>query len=180
MTRYRLAPMSPLIRGLTLALFGIPLAFLALPFAASAPPPLAGVGLAVLALFAAIWIWWRPTCFELSSEALRIVFPGRSRLVPLGDVSGCRLLTGEAFKQEFGRAMRVGAGGLWGGFGWLWTQKGGFVDFYVSRTDGFVLVERRGARHLLITPEQPEALAEQLRATIADRREIPETSRSGR
>lgn len=157
MTSYRLAPMSPLIRWMTVALFGIPLAFLVLPAATRAPEALSGVGLAVLALFASIWIWWRPSRFEISSEGLRIVFPGRSRLVPLGDVSDCRALSSDAFKRDFGFAMRIGAGGLWGGFGWLWTSKKGLIDFYISRTDGFVLVERRTARALLVTPERPES-----------------------
>jgi len=166
MTSFPLAPMSPLIRWMTVALFGIPLAFLVLPTASGAPPPLAGVGLAVLALFAAIWIWWRPTRFEVSAEGVRIVFPGRGRLVPLQDVSGCRLVSSTAFKGEFGWAMRIGAGGLWGGFGWLWTAKGGLLDFYISRTDDFLLIERRSAPHLLITPERPDAMAQAIEALV--------------
>jgi hypothetical protein len=53
--------------------------------------------------------------------------------------------------------MRVGAGGLWGGFGWLWTQRRGIVQMYVSRTDDFVWIERPGERSWLITPERPKA-----------------------
>lgn len=166
MTSYPLAPMSPLLRWLTVALFGIPLAFLVLPTAANAPSGLALVGLAVLALFAAIWVWWRPARFEVSANGLRIVFPGRSRLIPLQDVNGCRPLSSEAFKKEFGWAMRIGAGGLWGGFGWLWTAREGLIDFYISRTDDFLLVERRSGRHLLITPERPQAMAETLGALV--------------
>lgn len=45
--------------------------------------------------------------------------------------------------------------GLWGGFGWLGMSRRGFVDVYVSRTNGIVLVERRTGRDLLITPERP-------------------------
>lgn len=48
--------------------------------------------------------------------------------------------------------MRIGIGGLWGGFGWLWPGRG-LVNFYVSRSDGLVLIERMSARPLLITPE---------------------------
>jgi hypothetical protein len=53
--------------------------------------------------------------------------------------------------------MRIGAGGLWGAFGWLWTQRRGMVQMYISRTDGFVWIERGADRPWLITPEQPQA-----------------------
>jgi hypothetical protein len=59
--------------------------------------------------------------------------------------------------------MRIGAGGLWGGFGWLYTRKG-LLDLYVSRTDRFVLVRRRIGRPLLLTPERDEAFVDALRA----------------
>ena len=58
--------------------------------------------------------------------------------------------------------MRVGAGGLWGGFGWLWTQRRGIVQMYISRTDGFVWIERVGDRPWLITPAQPSAFVRAL------------------
>jgi hypothetical protein len=32
--------------------------------------------------------------------------------------------------SEVGWSMRVGAGGLWGGFGWLWTERRGIVQMY--------------------------------------------------
>lgn len=53
-------------------------------------------------------------------------------------------------------SIRIGAGGLWGAFGWLWTTKRGIVQMYVSRTDRFVWIERAGERPWLITPENPE------------------------
>lgn len=56
--------------------------------------------------------------------------------------------------------MRIGAGGLWGGFGWLWTSRKGMVEFYVSRTDGFVLITRPNHLDILITPSTPEAFLE--------------------
>jgi hypothetical protein len=59
--------------------------------------------------------------------------------------------------------MRIGAGGLWGGFGWLYTRRG-LVDLYVSRTDRFVLVRRRAGRPLLLTPERDASFVDALRA----------------
>ena len=63
-------------------------------------------------------------------------------------------------------AGRIGVGGLWGGFGWLWTRGRGMVEFYVSRTDGLVIVERRGGRALLFTPQDPEEFVDALSATF--------------
>jgi hypothetical protein len=59
--------------------------------------------------------------------------------------------------------MRIGAGGLWGGFGWLYTRKG-LLDLYVSRTDRFVLVRLRTGRPLLITPDADERFVAAFRA----------------
>ena len=58
--------------------------------------------------------------------------------------------------------MRVGAGGLWGGFGWLWTQRYGMMRMYISRTDGFVWIQNVSDWPWLITPETPEAFVRAL------------------
>ena len=73
------------------------------------------------------------------------------------------MLSREAFRREFGWGVRIGAGGLWGGFGWLYTSKG-LVGLYVSRTDRVVLVRRRAGRPLLVTPEDDERFVAALRA----------------
>ena len=70
-------------------------------------------------------------------------------------------MTKQELHQELGKTMRIGVGGLWGGFGWLWTRRG-LVNFYVSRSDGLVLIERRTARPILITPEKPEMMLQAL------------------
>jgi hypothetical protein len=46
----------------------------------------------------------------------------------------------------------------------LWTSRGGLVDFYISRTDRIVIVERKSGRPLLITPERPEQFVAALEA----------------
>jgi hypothetical protein len=58
--------------------------------------------------------------------------------------------------------MRVGAGGLWGGFGWFWTTRRGLVRMYVSRIDHFVWIERGPAQPWLITPDHPDAFVRAL------------------
>jgi hypothetical protein len=161
---FTLAPMSPLIRRLTVALIAIPVVFILLPLFYGGSTFLSGFGLALAGLFGAIWIWWRPKRFDVSPDGVHIIFPGRRRVVALQEVEGCRTTTKEDFRQEFGHAIRIGAGGLWGGFGWLWTSRRGLIDFYVSRADGLVLLERRGARTILITPENPQGMVEAVRA----------------
>jgi PH (Pleckstrin Homology) domain-containing protein len=110
----------------------------------------------VLALYAYIWLWMRPTGFDLEPAVLRIVWPARQRDIPRSDILSARILDRRALRDEIGWGGRIGAGGLGGGFGMLWSSKRGLLDMYVSRIDTFVLVERRRGRPLLITPAEPE------------------------
>lgn len=73
-----------------------------------------------------------------------------------------RLIDKGELQREIGWGMRVGAGGLWGGFGWLWTQRRGIVQMYISRTDGFVWIERISGQPWLITPDEPESFVRAL------------------
>ena len=75
---------------------------------------------------------------------------------------GVRLMAWQELRSEAGWCVRVGAGGLWGGFGWLWTQRRGIVQMYISRSDRLVWIERINDRPWLITPEQPEAFVQAL------------------
>ena len=114
------------------------------------------------ALYAWIWLRWRPSGFEVSADGLTIRFPLGRRQVVARDIASVRVLAVATFREEFGLALRIGVGGLWGGFGWLWTSQRGLVEFYISRLDGFVLVERRAGRPLLVTPQSPEELVDAL------------------
>lgn len=153
--------MSPLIFCLTVLFIAIPVAFVLYPLVFQQPPFFTSIGILLGTLYSAVWLFWRPRRFEISPEGdLEIVFPGRRRRIASAELAGCRLITSTEFRQEFGDAMRVGVGGLWGGFGLLWTSKGGSVDFYVSRTDGLVLVERRTSRPILITPDNPRGMVD--------------------
>jgi len=93
--------------------------------------------------------------FELEGDQLRIVWPVRSRSISTRAVLRARVLTSAEFRREFGYGMRIGTGGLWGGFGLLKTRRETF-SMWISRLDRMVLVELRGARPLLITPDRPE------------------------
>jgi len=164
-TRFPLAPMSADIRALTWIVLALPLA-LALGATLGRGPArgvLLGVMVFVLLLYASVWLWWRPTEFEVDGTGLRILWPVRSRVVPAREIADAMVLTREAFRREFGWALRIGAGGLWGGFGWLYTSKG-LIGLYVSRTDRLVLVRLRTGRPLLVTPEGDERFVAALRA----------------
>jgi len=157
---FRLAPMDFLMRLLTLALLALPPLFLAI--AVLGNRWLLGPAAFLVAVYVWIWLWFRPTRFIVHPRVLEIVWPVRRRTIPREDVVAVRLLDKHELRREVGWAMRAGAGGLGGGFGWLWTQKRGIVRMYISRTDGLVWIERRDDRPWLITPERPEAFVRAL------------------
>jgi hypothetical protein len=151
---FRLAPMSPVILVLTIVLWLIPVVFL-LPVARGSWV-LVPAAAFVLAIYAWIWLRFRPTLFVTTPDALEVVWPLKRASVPRHTITGLRTMTARELRDEVGFGMRVGAGGLWGGFGWLWTTRRGVVQMYVSRTDGFVWIERGRERPWLITPERPQ------------------------
>lgn len=157
---FRLARMDFLMRLLTAALLVLPPLFLAIALLGNAllllPTAL------LVAIYVWIALWFRPTQFVVGPRELEIVWPLRRWVIARGDIVAVRLMDKHRLRDEVGRAMRVGAGGLAGGFGWLWTEKRGVVRMYVSRTDGFVWIECRSARPWLITPERPDAFVRAL------------------
>jgi hypothetical protein len=142
------------IRTLTGICFVLPVVFVAM--GAWAGSLLAIPGALIAGIYAWIWLRFRPTHFTVRPDAIEVVWPLKRRTIPRADISSVRLLDKHGIKQETGWALRVGAGGLWGGFGWLWTQRRGIVQMYISRLDGFVWIDRVGGRPWLITPDRPE------------------------
>jgi hypothetical protein len=152
---FDLAPMSPLVRGLTIALLLLPVGFAAAALAGAAAMWIPALLLVLLEV--GVWLGARPTRFDVAPGRIEIHFPAWTRSI--GDVRAARAVTVRELGEAYGLMLRVGVGGLWGGFGWLWTTRGGLVEFYVSRTDGLVLIERRSGRPLLLTPDDPAGLA---------------------
>lgn len=150
---FALAPMSGLIKAITVAMCAIPIGFAAGALAGATflwvPAGLVAV------LIAAVWLFARPARFEAGPGAIEMVFPTWRR--SLSDVTSARLHDARELRATYGFLMRIGVGGLWGGFGWLWSSRG-TIEFYISRTDGFVLIERRDGRPLLVTPDDPGGL----------------------
>ncbi len=159
-TSFRLAAMSPVIRGLTLIMLALPLLFLA--GAAFGAWPALAPALFIFAMYVWVWTRFRPTRFILHPGHLEVVWPLKRREIRRETISDVRIIECQDLKNEVGFCMRVGAGGLWGGFGWLWTQKRGIVQMYITRTDRFVWIERHNARPWLINPEDPEAFVRAL------------------
>lgn len=161
---FKLASMSPLMLGFTVALW-----LLAAIAGVVALVTRQGVAVAVfgilLVIYGSVWFGCRPSHFVITENSLDIVFPvWRRPSIPLTDITTARRLSDAQFRKEFGWAIRIGAGGLWGGFGWLQTAHRGLIEFYISRADEFVLIERAQGRNLLITPDRPTEVIELLTA----------------
>ena len=152
---------------LTAILFPIPFVLMLAPLVCPDPEALhwlwPGGSMGLIWLW--VWTYFRPSRFEVSPEGLRIVWPVGSRQILAQEMVRADLVSPREFRREFGWAARLGAGGLWVAFGFLWTARG-LVNMYVSRGDGLVLVRHRSRRPLLITPQDPERFLETL-ATVA-------------
>ena len=146
-----LAPMDGLFRWLTVVVLLLPVVFLAHWL-------LRPVAAFLVLVYGSVWCW-RPRRFLASPGRLVACFPLRTKVFE--DIVGVEPVTRAEMTRRYGTQLRVGAGGLWGGFGYLWSRKG-WVEFYISRLDRWVLIERRAALPLLISPVDPEALVADL------------------
>jgi len=157
--------MSAVILVLTLALLALPVVFVVA--AATTTRVLLGPAAFVVLIYLWIWLRYRPTCFVVHPHTLEIVWPLKRRTIPLASITGARIIGRRELRPLVGIGLRIGAGGLWGGFGWLWTSRQGIVQMYISRIDRFVWIERAGGRPWLITPERPEELCARLTSQVA-------------
>ncbi len=110
----------------------------------------------LIALYAWVWFRFRPSQLTVHEGGLQVIWPLKCRNIPRETIASVRVIDRRELKREIGWGMRVGAGGLWGAFGWLWTQRRGVIQMYVTRMDRFVWIERTDGRPWLITPEEPE------------------------
>ncbi len=166
MRSFPLAPMSPLIVALTAVVLAVPVVFVVTGVGVS-NGPLLWIGLLIAAGCLLVWLYARPNRFEVSSQGLAIVWHLRRQLIPAREIARVRPMEPCELRQEVGLGVRIGVGGLWGQFGWLWTTRRGNLITYVSRTDGLVLIERHSSRPLLITPADPEEFVKALQAVLA-------------
>jgi hypothetical protein len=157
MKSFRLAPMSALMWILTVPLLGLP--FLFLWFGRLDPTAvMLGVAWFLIALYASVWLFWRPSRFQVARGTVRVVFPLR-RKVFHGITRAHFIEEATGLREHLGFAMRVGVGGLWGAFGGLWSRRAGMIAMYISTTKNLVLLESNGTPVLLVSPEDPQEFA---------------------
>ena len=149
----------------TLVLLALPVVFIGI--AVTGRSILVGPGLLLIIIYAWVWLRFRPTLFVVHPRELEVVWPLKRRRLNRDEITEVRLIDKAELRQKVGFGMRVGAGGLWGGFGWLWSARRGIVQMYISRTDDFVWIEFGGERPWLITPEQPTLFVRSLRGADA-------------
>lgn len=121
------------------------------------------VALTGTAVMILIHVYSRPKGFLLSAQGMRIVWPGRSRLLPKAAFAEARSVTA----MDLGRLMRrFGARGMLGCFGWFTSEYMGNMDAYVTRSDALVYLRLKNRRPLLLTPREPEAFLEALKTIL--------------
>lgn len=162
---YALAPMCRLIAVMTAFVVALPIVFGIVAIKLGWPRAIAPFGLCVVFMVACfvVWTWFRPKQFIVGHDFLKIQWLFRKKEWKRSDVLSAKIITNSDFRKEYGRGMRIGAGGLWGGFGLLKTSKSMF-RMYISRTDEYVLVHLRNDHPLLITPERPQHFVHHLLA----------------
>lgn len=161
---YRLAPMCTMIRVVTLVLWALPIPFvLGSTFGA---PFLIAIAVFLVAIYAWVWLRFRPTQFVVHPDALEVVWPLRRRRIARNGITEVRIVSLRDLRSQLGWCMRVGAGGLWGGFGWLWTERRGIVQMYISRMDDLVWIERSNERPWLISPERPQEFVRSMASSL--------------
>ena len=169
MRKFALAPMSFALRALTWMCFAVPVSLLYLAAVITDEPArsaVLGTFVFVALVYASVYFVFRPTRFEVDdASGLRIVWPTRSRRIAKANIAEARRLSSAAFRNEYGYGMRIGAGGLWGGFGLLKTKSATF-SMWISRTDDFVIVRLNDGRPLLLTPEEPAAFVEAVQRLV--------------
>jgi hypothetical protein len=157
---FALAPMSPPIRWLTVLLLLLPVVFATM--AGSGAYVLWLPALILMAIYSWIWLRFRPSAFVVHANAIEVIWPLRRHRIPRDEISAVRIIDSDELTREIGWGARVGVGGLWGGFGWLWTRRRGIVQMYISRTDRYVWIECGTRKPWLLTPDRPEEFAKSI------------------
>lgn len=163
MTRtFSFAPMDRMFGILTAALFGIPALFVVLALVFPESRVLGGVAVLLLVLYAAVWVLFRPQRFELSPSQLVIRWQLRRQVIDRTDIRSARVVSKNDLRGLLGLAVRIGAGGLFGVYGWLWSPRRGLVTIYTSRADQLVALERTNGKLMLLSPADPKAFVSAL------------------
>jgi len=158
---FKTPPTSGAIKVLTYIIVALPVPLVYSGFALRNPDLYKWAAFLIL-LSAGVWLWMRPTHYEISSRTLTVVWPLRKYIMTRGSIVRVRVLDSREMKKELGSALRIGVGGLFGGFGLLWTRNRGLIRFYITRCDRFVMIERKDGRSFLITVDDPAGMVKEL------------------
>ena len=109
-----------------------------------------------IALCAVIWLYLRPSRYEVDDGGVTIHWHLRRLVVPRAEITSVSTIDRQVLRRDFGWSARVGVGGVFGTFGLLWTSKRGWMSAYATTTTGWGLIERRDARPILISPERAD------------------------
>lgn len=162
-SRFALAPMDGLLRVLTVVCFAIP-AVMGTVAATTRHPIdwiLGAVAVLIAASYGVIWLALRPRAFVITPDALELEWPIRKRSIPREAIVSVTKRDKAELARELGRMMRIGAGGVWGGFGQAATARGRY-ELWISRTDWMIVIECEGRRGLLVTPDDPDRFVAEL------------------
>ena len=124
-------------------------------------PPMLALGFAafIVAVCVFVWAYYRPSAFDVSEAGLTVRWPVRRRLWRAEEIASVRQVT----RGEIGTPWRLwGAGGMWGLFGLCKSKSIRRFDAFISRGDGWVLIELTGGRPLVITPADPDRFVQAL------------------
>lgn len=145
--------MSRTVKALTIVLWMLPALLLAGSMAAGRS--FVAIAVLLLSLYGWVWARIRPSAFVVYPDRVEVMWPMKRRTLPRSAIQGVFTVDALTLRNMVGWGTRLGFGGLWGVFGWLWTTRRGFVRVYASRTDTFVWIDCRGRRPWLVTPEDP-------------------------
>jgi hypothetical protein len=173
---------APLPRGVRLLMW-VWVGFCVVAFSALgiASPPGLSVWFAPLALVAVglaaagFWGLVYPRGYGVSPDGLDILWPGRRMDIRTDELVGARRIDREQLGWTWCAlllSLHYRHAGFGGGFGLAWSTRLGFLHMYASRREGLILIERRNARPLLLTPTDPEAFAAAVNAVAAGRAEV--------
>jgi len=119
-----------------------------------------GLPAAIAAGLLAAWAL-APTAVEVDAAAVRIVRRAwRPFVIPLHEIQGVEPT------QPLGRRLfrLVGVGGFFGSYGLFWRRDVGRFRAYLTRSAAALLLRRRGALPVMITPDDPAAVGAALAA----------------
>jgi hypothetical protein len=121
-----------------------------------------GLSLFVAASAVGVWVFYKPKGFVVDKDSFVIEFPMRRITVERSAIVRARALSRAELRETLGFALRVGVGGLFGVFGLLWTSKLGWVRIYATSSAGWLLVESRSQKPLIVSPKDAAAVARAL------------------